>query len=418
MANARPISPRLARVTCRRSSLAVAPPHQRRQRDGQHQARQQAAGEQRRDRHTRDRADGDQHQARRDGLGLRAGRGEQGDQIARLGAPRLHFRKQHRRHGGHVGSLRARDARHQIHRANQHVMQPAADMAQQACQKRHHGARHARHLDQQTEKYKQRHRQQDQVAHALVHAADQHHQRRARGQRQIAIGRKPEPERNRNTGKDAEAGDADKEDDQIEITERLQRAPEQPEDCDDKCDREDRSQHGPEIARSGQPQEGKQRHQRNADRQRRGTPDIADLQRRRGDVAFLVGVFQGRPGDQDEKRQRGYGRHQIEIGAHGGLRAGDHRRHPHVLGAAERDRSTQHREPQEQDRRQFVRPDQRRVQRIARHHAGKQDDDFGDDQQRCRKLDQHPQRMFERRQQEWRRGDCPTSPPTPSLSSA
>ena len=81
-----------------------------------------------------------------------------------------------------------------------------------------------------------------------------------------------------------------------------------------------------------------------------------------------------------------------------GLRVGDHRRHPHVLGAAECDRGAQHGEPQEQDRRQFVRPDQRLVQRIARHHAGKQDDDFGDDQQRRRNLDQHSQGMFDRRQ--------------------
>ncbi len=278
-------------------------------------------------------------------------------------------------------------------------MQPAADMAQQARQERHHGARHAGHLDQQAQEDEQRHGQQDQVAHALVHAADQHHQRRARGQRQIAVGRKPEPERNRNARKDAEAGDADKEDDQIEIAERLQRAPEQPKYRDDKRDRQDRSHHGPSIARPGEPQEGKQRHQRDTDRQRRGTPDIADLQRRRGDVAFLVGVFVSRPGNQNQKRQRGYGRHQIEIAAHGRLRAGDHRRHPHVLGAAERDRGAQHGEPQEQDRRQFVRPDQRPVQRIARHHAGKQDDDLGDDQKRRWNLDQHSQSVFDRRQQ-------------------
>ncbi len=128
---------------------AIAPPHQRRQRDRQHHARQQAAGEQRRNRDAGHRADGDQHQARRDGLGLRAGGREQGDEIAGLGAARLHFRKQHRRHRRHIGGLRARNARNQIHRADQHVMQSAADMAEQAGQKRHHGARHAGHLDQQ-----------------------------------------------------------------------------------------------------------------------------------------------------------------------------------------------------------------------------------------------------------------------------
>ena len=122
-------------------------------------------------------------------------------------------------------------------------MQPAADMAEQARQERHHGARHAGHLDQEAEEHEQRHRQQDEVAHALVHAADQHHQRRARGQRQIAVGRKPEPERDRHAGEHAEAGHADKEDDQVEIAERLQRAPEQPEHRDDQRDRQDRAEH-------------------------------------------------------------------------------------------------------------------------------------------------------------------------------
>ena len=248
MENARAISPPLARVTCCRSSIAVAPPHQRRQRDRQHQARQQAAGEQRGDRYAGDRADGDQHEARRDGFGLRAGGGEEGDQIARLGAPRLHFRKQHRRHGRHVGGLGARNARDQIHRADQDVMQPAADMAEQARQERHHGARHAGHLDQEAQEHEQRHRQQDQVAHALIHAADQHHQRRIRGQRQIAVGRKPKPERNGNAGEHAEAGHADKEDDQVEIAERLQRAFQQPEYRDDQRDRQDGAKDDARVA--------------------------------------------------------------------------------------------------------------------------------------------------------------------------
>ena len=150
----------------------------------------------------------------------------------------------------------------------------------------------------------------------------------------------------------------------------------------------------PEIAGAQQPQQCKQRHQADADRQRRGAPDVGDLQRRRGDVALLVGVFVGRPGDQQQERQRGAGRDQLEIGPHRGPGAGDHRRHPHVLGAAERDRRAQHRQPQEQDRGQFVRPDQRPVQAVARHHAGEQDDDLGDDQQRRRNLDQHPERVL------------------------
>ena len=144
--------------------VPVAPPDHEAQRDRQHDAGQQAAGEQSGDRHAGHRTDGDQHEARRNGLGLRARRGEQRHQIAGLRAARLHLREQHGRDRGHVGGLGARDARHQIHRADQHVMQPAADMAQQACQERHHGARHAGHLDQKPEEDEQRHGQQDEVA--------------------------------------------------------------------------------------------------------------------------------------------------------------------------------------------------------------------------------------------------------------
>jgi hypothetical protein len=86
---------------------AVAPPHQHRQRDRQHDARQQTPGKQGCDRNTGHRADRDQHQARRNGFGLGAGGREQRHEIAGFGATRFHFRKQHRRHGGHIGSFGA-----------------------------------------------------------------------------------------------------------------------------------------------------------------------------------------------------------------------------------------------------------------------------------------------------------------------
>ncbi len=84
---------------------AIAPPHQRRQRDRQHRARQQAAGEQCRNRDACHRTDGNQHEARRNGFGLRAGGREQRHEIAGPRAARLHLGKQHRCHGGHVGGL-------------------------------------------------------------------------------------------------------------------------------------------------------------------------------------------------------------------------------------------------------------------------------------------------------------------------
>ena len=53
---------------------------------------------------------------------MRAGRGEQRDQLAFVVAALLHLRQQHRRHGRHVGGLGAGDARDQQHRAEQHVV--------------------------------------------------------------------------------------------------------------------------------------------------------------------------------------------------------------------------------------------------------------------------------------------------------
>src|SRR6266566_329398 len=60
------------------------------------------------------------------------------------------------------------------------------------------------------------------MAHTFVHAADQHHQRRPRGQRQIAEDRQSKSERDGHTGEDAKTGDADKEDDEVDVAERTQ----------------------------------------------------------------------------------------------------------------------------------------------------------------------------------------------------
>ena len=86
------------------------------------------------------------------------------------------------------------------------------------------------------------------MTHALVHAPDQHHDRRPRGQRQIPEDREAKAERNGNAGEDAEAGDADEEDDEIEIAERPQIRLRQPEQADDDGHREHGRQHQADIA--------------------------------------------------------------------------------------------------------------------------------------------------------------------------
>ena len=96
------------------------------------------------------------------------------DEVAAVGAALLHLGKQRRRDRRHVGGLGAGDARHEIHRGDQHVVQPAADMAEQIRQEPHHHGGHAGHLDQQAEEHEQRDRQQDEVRHPGIEPRHQH----------------------------------------------------------------------------------------------------------------------------------------------------------------------------------------------------------------------------------------------------
>ena len=225
-----------------------------------------------------------------------------------LGATRLHFRKQHRRDRGHVGGLRARDAGHQIHRRDQHIVQAAAHMAEQVCQKGDHGARHAGHLDEQAEKDEQRHRQQDEMAHALVHAPDQDHQRRMRRQRQIAEDGKAERECDRHAGKDGRGDDADEENQQVQITELPKHRRGKPECSDDYDDGTDRNQDRTQGSGPGNAKEREQCHQRDSARQGGGAPGVVQAERRRGDEGFFLGVLISRPRDQQQERKCGAGR--------------------------------------------------------------------------------------------------------------
>ena len=105
-------------------------------------------------------------------------------------------------------------------------------MAQQACQEGDHGARHARHFDQQAEEDEQRHGKQNEMAHALVHAADQDHHRRLRGQRQIAEDRQAKRESDRHAGEDRGGDHADEKDQKIEVAEPVKQRRAEPEQQD------------------------------------------------------------------------------------------------------------------------------------------------------------------------------------------
>ena len=109
-------------------------------------------------------------------------------------------------------------------------------MTQQAGQEAHHRARHAGHLDEQPQEHEQRHRQQDQVRHALVHAADDHRQRRRCREREVAEGAQTEREGDGNAAKDTTRRDADEENEKVQPAEPMEERLRKPEGDDHAAD--------------------------------------------------------------------------------------------------------------------------------------------------------------------------------------
>ena len=89
-------------------------------------------------------------------------------------------------------------------------------MPQEPGQEADQRSSHAGHLDQQPKEYEQRHGEQDEVGHSLVHPTDHHGQRRRGGEREIADGTEAKGHRDGNSGEHAARYDTDEEDQEIE----------------------------------------------------------------------------------------------------------------------------------------------------------------------------------------------------------
>ena len=86
--------------------------------------------------------------------------------------------------------------------------------------------------------------------------------------------------------------------------------------------------------------------------------------------------------DEDQERQRRGDGEDIEEPPDARRQHADDRRHAHMFAALERQHRAEHRQPQEQDAGEFVGPDERLVQKIPRRHAGEEDDDLDDHEDR------------------------------------
>jgi hypothetical protein len=163
-----------------------------------------------------------------------------------------------------------------------------------------------------------------------------------------------------------------------------------PSGCSSGCANQNSSDHGGgagqrdaglfEGAGAQEAQHGDDDHERHADRDGRGAPGVVDLHRRGDDEAFFIRVFGGRVDHQHQESDGRGDREGVEQRAGVRLDLVDQRRHAHVLTAAQRDDRAQHGQPQEHDGGQLVRPDQRRMEDVARDHAGEEHEDFGQHQ--------------------------------------
>jgi len=113
-------------------------------------------------------------------------------------------------------------------------------MANEIGQEANQGAGHAGHFDEKAEEHEQRNGEQNQVAHAFVHAADQHRQWGVGRQGEIAKNCKPEGECDRYAGEHRRRDHTDKENQQVEIAQAMKQRGAQPEQRDHDGDNADR----------------------------------------------------------------------------------------------------------------------------------------------------------------------------------
>ena len=281
---------------------AVAPPHQRAQRDRQHHAGQQAAGEQRRDRDAGDRADGDQHDAtagwfRSARRWRRAGRPDRPawrrapSSPETAPAPPRPCRRPSSRRCRRPDTSR-RSARRTGRRGRGRAGSPGTPTMARAMPVISISS---------AEEHEQRHRQQDQMAHALVHAADHHHQRR-RAWSAPDSRRSPAPKQ-KAIGTPANTQTATtptKKITRLMLPSGFKQRLRQPERGDHQHDGGDGAAPPPAPVCRRAPAAAARTAP--SARCRPAAPRRARCwrcsQRRRGDEALLVGVFVGRPGDQ------------------------------------------------------------------------------------------------------------------------
>jgi hypothetical protein len=234
------------------------------------------------------------------------------------------------------------------------------------------GLPHTRGIQNVAEQHENRDRDQDERGHAFIHAADDHRGRNRSGEEQETGGREAEAECDRRADRHANHDQADHEDQDIvvaEIVEDRTRNPQQPrQNRKDEHALNDMAQGG----RADNLHHDDQQHRRDSEEDGGDAEAVRNAQRRGGNEPFAPDIFVCRhdqndeKGDDREKRERGdlrlpCPRHQVE-------KYGQ----PHMLMPLQRQDGADHHRPDEEQRADFVDPDDGMVKHVAGNDTQKQ----------------------------------------------
>src|SRR5581483_7970127 len=227
---------------------------------------------------------------------------------------------------------------------------------------------------------------------------------------EIAEGREAKRERDGNADGNERADQQYKEDQQVDVAERHQKAAQQHR----RHGNDHRSgdhRHRDLRIRIDQPHDRDDEHQDQSDRYRRDDERPWNVERRRQVDGFLQNKRVARGHQLERERDHHNRSDRVEDLLLPQRPAAVQRRQAHVLAAAIRDHGTEHRQPQEQDRRHLVGPDDRVVQDVPRKDAARENADLDDEEDGRDRLDDGTDRTIDRRRpaapQPRRRGDDP-----------
>ena len=232
-------------------------------------------------------------------------------------------------------------------------------MAQQRGQEIDHRARHAGHLNQQSEEDKQWHRQQNQVRHALIEPTDKQQHRHVGGEHHVGEGADCKCNGDWHTGKHRRADESDEEQDQVQISEALQpRLCHRSEQCRRRC-QADQQERNAEREGTEQPDDADDDHQGKSTRQWHRQPGLGDSQTWDFDPGHFLHVFDGGLDHRGQEQQARRRCKRFEALSRSRWRPDDERRHAHMLASVQRHSRADHAEPEKHGLREIVCPYQR-----------------------------------------------------------